>query len=109
MDKRYCDVHRLGQVVEDLQEAEPIIRGGNMLSFDMSAIRSPDAPGNANASPNGLYGEQARSEEHTSELQSLMRISYAVFFLKKNINTQKSTDSSKIQYIHIQTTRRTKS
>src|SRR3546814_6911519 len=25
----------------------------------------------------------ARSEEHTSELQSLMRISYAVFFLKK--------------------------
>src|SRR3546814_9783978 len=30
----------------------------------------------------------ARSEEHTSELQSLMRISYAVFCLKKkNINT----------------------
>src|SRR3546814_2361717 len=27
-----------------------------------------------------------RSEEHTSELQSLMRISYAVFCLKKNIN-----------------------
>src|SRR3546814_7264994 len=26
----------------------------------------------------------ARSEEHTSELQSLMRLSYAVFFLKKN-------------------------
>src|SRR3546814_9452863 len=28
--------------------------------------------------------EQFRSEEHTSELQSLMRISYAVFCLKKN-------------------------
>src|SRR3546814_8113984 len=27
-----------------------------------------------------------RSEEHTSELQSLMRISYAVFFLNKNTN-----------------------
>src|SRR3546814_1916014 len=27
---------------------------------------------------------EARSEEHTSELQSLMRISYAVFCLKKN-------------------------
>src|SRR3546814_9327671 len=27
-----------------------------------------------------------RSEEHTSELQSLMRISYAVFYLKKKIN-----------------------
>src|SRR3546814_9762442 len=29
------------------------------------------------------HGESGRSEEHTSELQSLMRISYAVFCLKK--------------------------
>src|SRR3546814_5442400 len=33
-----------------------------------------------------MYGGE-RSEEHTSELQSLMRISYAVFCLKKNITT----------------------
>src|SRR3546814_4105191 len=31
---------------------------------------------------------QGRSEEHTSELQSLMRISYAVFCLKKKTTTQ---------------------
>src|SRR3546814_9136479 len=30
------------------------------------------------------FSSPSRSEEHTSELQSLMRISYAVFFLKKN-------------------------
>src|SRR3546814_2651001 len=29
------------------------------------------------------FGDDSRSEEHTSELQSLMRISYAVFCLKK--------------------------
>src|SRR3546814_1858136 len=35
-----------------------------------------------------------RSEEHTSELQSLMRISYAVFCLKKKKrNTTKTTDA----------------
>src|SRR3546814_107087 len=33
-------------------------------------------------------GKTDRSEEHTSELQSLMRISYAVFCLKKKINKQ---------------------
>src|SRR3546814_10442777 len=33
--------------------------------------------------PNNLHLEYPRSEEHTSELQSLMRISYAVFCLKK--------------------------
>src|SRR3546814_1629456 len=36
--------------------------------------------------PKVLY-ESLRSEEHTSELQSLMRISYAVFCLKKKIIT----------------------
>src|SRR3546814_11408611 len=35
--------------------------------------------------------EGARSEEHTSELQSLMRISYAVFCLKKKTNTLKKS------------------
>src|SRR3546814_9848211 len=34
-----------------------------------------------------IGGEGRRSEEHTSELQSLMRISYAVFCLKKKTNT----------------------
>src|SRR3546814_696834 len=33
--------------------------------------------------PSSSSGAQSRSEEHTSELQSLMRISYAVFCLKK--------------------------
>src|SRR3546814_4377066 len=35
-----------------------------------------------------------RSEEHTSELQSLMRISYAVFCLKKKINKNKKTKTN---------------
>src|SRR3546814_2343098 len=36
-----------------------------------------------------------RSEEHTSELQSLMRISYAVFCLKKKITPLKHSQSTK--------------
>src|SRR3546814_2618398 len=41
------------------------------------------------------FGEaNARSEEHTSELQSLMRISYAVFCLKKKKNTQASNKTT---------------
>src|SRR3546814_8460136 len=34
----------------------------------------------------------SRSEEHTSELQSLMRISYTVFCLKKKNNTRTTQD-----------------
>src|SRR3546814_7819847 len=35
----------------------------------------------------GYFGHGPRSEEHTSELQALMRISYAVFCLKKTKKT----------------------
>src|SRR3546814_7924638 len=42
----------------------------------------------------------ARSEEHTSELQSLMRISYAVFCLKNKKNTQDITPSQHKQPTH---------
>src|SRR3546814_10045647 len=43
---------------------------------------------------NGVGGDVRRSEEHTSELHSLMRISYAVFCLKKK-NTQKQLHTLK--------------
>src|SRR3546814_3463869 len=46
---------------------------------------SPGIDVGGSYSPDGR--QIVRSEEHTSELQSLMRISYAVFCLKKNNNT----------------------
>src|SRR3546814_10181203 len=42
--------------------------------------------------------EMIRSEEHTSELQSLMRISYAVFCLKKTTTQQHKNTYSIIQH-----------
>src|SRR3546814_6387799 len=45
---------------------------------------------------------QSRSEEHTSELQSLMRISYAVFCLKKKTNTANNIQVTITLYIPIQ-------
>src|SRR3546814_6372267 len=67
----------------DAQEpARPARRGGEYLHHPRQPERH--LPRRA--------GSDRRSEEHTSELQSLMRIPYAVFFLKKknqqNTNTQ---------------------
>src|SRR3546814_4873172 len=44
-----------------------------------------------------------RSEEHTSELQSLMRISYAVFCLKKNNNITSKTPKTDKHQTKLQT------
>jgi len=59
MEKLFFDVHRLGELSGQVAVAEPVIRNANMISFDISAIRSSDAAGNANATPNGLYAEEA--------------------------------------------------
>src|SRR3546814_2636971 len=47
----------------------------------------PGGPGMTEPITFILDGQEVRSEEHTSELQSLMRISYAVFCLKKKKTT----------------------
>ena len=52
------DTYRLGSVRQNLEESEPIVRNADMISFDVSSIRNSDAPGNANATPNGFYGEE---------------------------------------------------
>lgn len=59
MEKLFFDAYRLGQVRKDMEEVEPIIRNADIVSFDITAIRNSDAPGNGKASPNGFYGEEA--------------------------------------------------
>src|SRR3546814_2135549 len=63
------------------QHLEEIHRSiGNLQISDVPVIFADDGRQAAKAA--GFVGD-GRSEEHTSELQSLMRISYAVFCLKK--------------------------
>jgi formiminoglutamase len=58
--ERFCfDTHRLGQVTQHLTGIEPVMRQANMLSFDVSAIKAADAPGNVRAQPFGLTGQEA--------------------------------------------------
>lgn len=59
LEKLYFEAFRVGQMRTDLTEMEPSIRNADLLSFDITAIRSSDAPGNANAQPFGLTGEEA--------------------------------------------------
>src|SRR3546814_13737905 len=51
-------------------------------------LRRPDQGGEVRSREGGDDRHVGRSEEHTSELQSLMRISYAVFCLKKKNKSQ---------------------
>jgi len=58
MDKLFFDTYRLGNVRNNMDEVEPVVRNADMVSIDVSAVRSADAPGNGNAIPNGFAGEE---------------------------------------------------
>src|SRR3546814_4985826 len=78
------------------------IAGGHHHRGDF--IGCADAPVGAHDKQFAVALQLTRSEEHTSELQSLMRISYAVFCLKKkhNRNTYRAnTTMSYITKLHV--------
>ena len=59
MEQLQFDAVRLGQMQQlGMQTVEPYIRWSDIVSVDMCAVRQSDAPGVANPSPHGLYGEQ---------------------------------------------------
>lgn len=59
LEKLYFETYRIGHLRSNIEEMEPVIRNADMLSFDVTAIKSSDAPGTANAQPFGLTGEEA--------------------------------------------------
>src|SRR3546814_4018109 len=84
------NMHLLERVANDEQKAQLI---GPLASGETRSVFLMTEPDNGAGSDPSLLRTRAervqggwrisRSEEHTSELQSLMRISYAVFCLKK--------------------------
>src|SRR3546814_2881469 len=63
------------------------VAGAAVTQEMLAAIAATPVETSAFATLDRSADERLRSEEHTSELQSLMRISYAVFCLKKKNNT----------------------
>src|SRR3546814_3953793 len=69
--------HAPCRIVQDLRHRENSLGRARKIIPDLAREARDQAEADGNIIDHG------RSEEHTSELQSLMRISYAVFCLKK--------------------------
>lgn len=59
LEKLYFEAFRIGQMRTNFTEMEPAIRNADLMSFDIAAIKSADAPGSDRAQPFGLTGEEA--------------------------------------------------
>ena len=58
MDELGFDAYRLGVIQADMVRAETLVRSADMVSVDINSVRLSDAPGQAEGSPHGFYGEE---------------------------------------------------
>src|SRR3546814_7240219 len=70
-------------------EDEALLRGAGAAQTELAIAGLPDAVVGGMPAAGGIGRWRCRSEEHTSELQSLMRISYAVCCLQKKKTKQR--------------------
>src|SRR3546814_2451980 len=84
-DRRHVEPQRARRAVAEA--AHRVERRRYLAEGRCQAVQQPGARLGRGDAARGPVQQPDRSEEHTSELQSLMRISYAVFCLKKKKNT----------------------
>ena len=97
-EKLYFDVCRLGTFNQDFKLAEPLLRNCDMLSMDLSSIRSSDFPSEYFNSPNGFYGEQACQIARYAGMSDKLT-SFGIYNLFPEANVVSSSDHLVAQII----------
>jgi formiminoglutamase len=59
LEKLYFETYRIGKIRESIEDMEPVVREADLISFDLTAVKQTDAPGNKNSQPFGLTAEEA--------------------------------------------------
>ncbi|MEM7039288.1 MAG: arginase family protein, partial [Bacteroidota bacterium] len=82
---------RLGELRNNLREAEPYLRNANMVSFDLGAVRSADAPGSTHPSPAGFTTEDiCQLARYTGMGNRISSVSFCEVQPMKDFNAQTS-------------------
>jgi len=98
MEKLFFDAYRLGWVRDNIEEVEPVVRNADILSLDISSVRYGEAPGNANAGPNGFYGEEICQIARYAGLSDKLS-SFGIFEVNPEFDVQGQTAQLAAQII----------
>lgn len=90
IDRLYFDAVRLGEIVNDLHQVEPITRDADLISLDISAIKSTELSYIDNNSPNGLNGREVCAISRYAGISNKVS-AFGVFEIK---NLEKSLTAS---------------
>ena len=89
LEKMLFESCRLGNIRENIKEAEPYVRNADIVTIDLNAIKQSDAPGITHPSPNGLESHHICALSRYAGISDRVS-SFGVFELnyEKDINRQ---------------------
>lgn len=58
MDRLFFDAYRLGEISQNINKVEPVMRDANLVGIDLRAVNATVIGGNAHNSPNGFDGKE---------------------------------------------------
>ncbi len=87
MDKLFFDAYRLGEVSSDITVVEPVLRDADMVTLDVTAIKSAELSYKNNDSPNGFDGREICAISRYAGISNNVK-SFGVFELSDSIESK---------------------
>ncbi len=87
MDKLFFDAYRLGEISADITIVEPIMRDADMVTLDVTAIKSAELSYKNNESPNGFDGREICAIARYAGISNKVK-SFSVFELSDSIENK---------------------
>ena len=87
MEKLFFDAYRLGAVSADITVVEPILRDADMVTLDVTAIKSVELSYKNNESPNGFDGREICAISRYAGISNSVK-SFGVFELSESIESK---------------------
>jgi len=87
LNDMYFEAFRLGEIRQNLEEVEPLLRNADLVTLDMNAIRMSDNPSNVESSPNGFYSEEICQIMRYAGISGRLR-SLGIYHYNKKLDTR---------------------
>lgn len=84
IDKLHFDAYRLGDVTQQLSLAEPVLRNADILTVDITAIKSTENGSTFNFMPNGFSGKEACVLSRYAGLSEKLKV-FSIFNISNNM------------------------
>ena len=90
LEKRYFELFRLGNLRSDITQSEPYLRDADLVGFQIRALRQSEAPGVSQASPSGLFAEEACQMARYAGMSDKLR-AFGIFGFRPDLDRRRQT------------------